>query len=151
MPFCLRMEIPKNPVWPFNHWPFTIVTWRWGQRCSWEAIDGGHVLHLGSSKGRHWTEVASLAYRRHQRRLLLHLHSGGAVIIRRVQKEKDAKNRDYYIETRYWVLPIEFYFQTNINKAILHHILGKYTHHNLRKLIFFCYSKFIWAWLEHSI
>lgn len=49
------------------------------------------MLHLGSSKSRHWTEVTSLAHRRHQRRLLLHLHSGGEVIMRRVENNGGIK------------------------------------------------------------
>lgn len=36
---------------------------------------------------------------------------------------------------------LSFYFQTNINKTILHHVLGKYKQ-------FICY---MWARLEHSI
>lgn len=51
------------------------------------------MLHLGSSKGRHWTEVASLAYRRHQRRLLLHLHSGEG-IIRRVENNERKEEKE---------------------------------------------------------
>lgn len=33
------------------------------------------MLHLGCCEGRHRTEVAPLSYRRHQRRLLLHLQA----------------------------------------------------------------------------
>lgn len=62
------------------------VTWRGSQRCSGEAIDGGHVLHLGSSKGCHWTEVASLAYRCHQCCLLLHLQ-----VVKKKGKQKVIK------------------------------------------------------------
>ncbi len=52
------------------------------------------MLHLSSSKGRHWTEVASLAYRRHQRRLLLHLHGGGEEIVRKVENNERKEEKE---------------------------------------------------------
>lgn len=44
------------------------------------------MLHLGSSKGCHWTEVASLAYRCHQCCLLLHLQ-----VVKKKGKQKVIK------------------------------------------------------------
>lgn len=80
------------------------------------------MLHLGSGKGRHGTEVTSLAYRCHQCRLLLHLHSREVVIIRKVQKKNEAENRDCYTETRLQILPNTFLFSIS-NKDISHHLL----------------------------
>lgn len=98
------------------------------------------MLHLGSSKGRHWTEVASLAYRCHQCRLLLHLHSGGGDLKggfkRKVRHSTEAGETE---KPGIQFFKICYYF--NNNKDILYYVQGKYSIHNWRELIYFAVSE----------
>ncbi len=49
------------------------LTWCWGHGSPWQAVDGGHVLHLCGSKSSHRAEISSLTHWCHQRCLLLNL------------------------------------------------------------------------------